>query len=116
VTRRPRDLPLGDAAREAALSGVARGLTYGALVEPNLPGPSLVRGLAYGLVEHLTSPWGGLTALAGRRGPHRLPVLSELLEDLGPGGETLVEHLAFGLAVSTLQGTARETHAGPDED
>ncbi|NNK61665.1 MAG: hypothetical protein HKO98_00520, partial [Gemmatimonadetes bacterium] len=45
---------------ERITAGLARGLVYGAILEPRLPGPSLARGAAYGATEYLLSPWGGL--------------------------------------------------------
>jgi len=106
VTDQPRETPLAETARGTALAGAARGLLYGGLVEPLIPGPPFVRGAAYGLVEHLVSPWGGLTEIAGARAPHRsLPFLSELFEDFEPGEDTLVDHLVFGIALAALYGS-----------
>ena len=97
--------------KQAVLAGTARGLVYGALVEPRIPGPPLVRGAAYGWLEHLLTPWGGLTNLVGARAPHRrVPFLAALLDDFEPSDDTLVDHLLFGIALAALCG------ARPDED
>ncbi|MBW3535522.1 MAG: hypothetical protein KY453_09960 [Gemmatimonadetes bacterium] len=102
---------LQEAMGDAAVAGSARGLLYGALVEPRLPGPPLVRGLLFGYVEYLASPWGGLTRLAGRSAPHRrVPLLSSLFDDLGPEGDTLADHMVYAVALGLLYGS------GDDEE
>jgi hypothetical protein len=112
----PDDRPLADRARGAAMLGGARGLLYGALVEPRLPGPPVMRGAVYGLVEHLVSPLGGLTALAGPRAPHRsIPFVSTLFEELEQGDETLLDHVLFGIGLAALYG-ARPADPRDDED
>lgn len=101
-----------EAVRDAAVAGAARGLLYGALVEPRLPGPPLVRGLLFGYVESLASPWGGLTRLAGRSAPHRqVPVLSALYDDLPPDEDTLADHLLYGATLALLYGGAEPEDA-----
>lgn len=97
---------LQEAVRDAAVAGSARGLLYGALVEPRLPGPAVLRGLLYGYVEYLASPWGGLTRLAGRSAPHRqIPLLAALYDDLGPEEDTLADHLGYGAVLGLLYGS-----------
>jgi hypothetical protein len=109
------DRPLAERARGAAITGSARGLLYGALVEPRLPGPPLVRGAVYGLVEHLVSPMGGLLTLAGPRAPHRsLPFVSALFEELEQADDTLLEHILFGVGLAALYG-ARPADAEEDD-
>lgn len=103
-------------ARHAALSGSARGLLYGALVDPRIPGPPLIRGAAYGAIEHLVSPLGGLTALAGPMAPHRrLPFAAELFEGLEHEQQTLMDHIVFGVAMAVLYG-ARPSDARAEAD
>ena len=103
-------LPLAQLVQDAALTGFARGLVYGSLVEPLIPGPSVVRGTAYGSLEYAASPWGGIASLVGSRAPHRkVPFLAELLDDLGPEDDTLVDHLLFGIALATLYGSGPAT-------
>ena len=95
--------PSMERARAAALAGSARGLLYSALVEPRIPGPPVVRGAVYGWLEHLVSPWGGLTSLVGAGAPHRsVPFLADLLDDLEPGDDTLADHLLFGITLAAL--------------
>ncbi len=103
----PREAPLAKDAGQAALAGGARGLLYGALVEPRIPGPSVVRGAAYGSLEYMVSPWGGLITLAGMRAPHRsIPFLADLLGDVEQDGGSLFDHLVFGIALATLYGAS----------
>lgn len=97
--------PLAQLVQDAALTGSARGLVYGALVEPFLYGPPVVRGTAYGSLEYVVSPWGGLTNLVGAHAPHRkVPFLADLLDDLGPSDDTLIDHVLFGVALALLYG------------
>jgi hypothetical protein len=94
---------LDEALADALLAGAARGLVYAAVVEPRLPGPALARGLAFGSVEYLASPWGGLSALLGREAPHRrFPLVSGLFEGYAPEEDTLMDHVAFAVALSLL--------------
>ena len=84
------------------LAGAGRGLIYAALVEPRLPAPALLQGTAYGGLEYVLSPWGGLGKLAGSKAPQgKFPALSVLMKDRGVD-ETLVEHIAFGVALALL--------------
>ncbi|MSR36816.1 MAG: hypothetical protein EXR95_09300 [Gemmatimonadetes bacterium] len=113
--------PFAERARGAALRGSARGLLYGALVEPRLPGPPVMRGAMYGWVEHLVSPLGGLTTLAGAHAPHRsLPFVSNLFDELEHGADdTLMDHVLFGIALAALYGAKpadAKKHDDEDED
>ena len=104
-----RQRPFAESAGEAALSGAVRGLVYGALVEPRLPGPAFLRGTLYGGLEYLLAPWGGLTNLAGRSAPHRsVPVLANLLDGDAARDDGLVEHVLFGVALAALY----DAHSG----
>jgi hypothetical protein len=105
ITGMTRDQPFVEAARGAALAGAARGFLYAGLIDPRVPGPPILRGAAYGLVEHLVSPWGGLTTIAGPRAPHRtIPFLADLFDDFEPSDDTLVDHLVFGIALAAIYG------------
>lgn len=84
------------------LSGAGRGLLYAAIVEPRIPGPSVLQGSAYGALEWALTPWGGLEELAGSAAPHqKIPVLSTLLQGRKEE-EELLEHVAFGIALALL--------------
>lgn len=114
---------IADLAKDAVISGAARGLLYGVLVEPRLPGPAVVRGAAYGAIEHLVTPMGGLSQVVGAHAPHRnIPLLSDLLDEIGPSDETLLEHILFGVTMAALYGalppdpTEDEDDEEEDED
>ena len=104
------DDPQQTARRSRALgdrlaSGLARGLVYGAIAEPRLPGPPVVRGVLYGTAEFLLSPMGGLGRLFAREVPFgRVPVLRSLVEDTAAETDGYVEHLVFGLALALMAG------------
>jgi len=97
--------PIAQLLEDAVLTSFARGLVYGSLAEPLIPGPSVIQGAAYGSLEYAAAPWGGLTNLVGARAPHRkVPFLADLLDNLGPDEHTLADHILFGIALATLYG------------
>ena len=87
------------------LSGAARGVLYGAVLEPRLPGSPLFRGATFGVMEYVTSPFGGLDGILGASSPHRtMPIIAALL---GPGDSVAVsmaDHVAFGVTLGLLYG------------
>jgi len=87
------------------LSGAARGVLYGAVLEPRLPGSPLLRGATFGVMEYVTSPFGGLDGILGSSSPHRtMPIIAALL---GPGDSVAVsmaDHVAFGVTLGLLYG------------
>lgn len=102
---KPREEALATLALGAALAGAQRGLLYGSLVEPLIPAPPLLRGAAFGLIEHLAASWGGLSSLAADRAPGRATaLLGRLLDDAPPRDDPLWERLAFGIALAALLG------------
>ena len=111
-------LGLDDARIGRLLSGVARGLVYGGVVDTRLPGPPLARGAVFGLAEYLLAPLGGATAVLGRRAPHRrIPGLAAILEGNEPGERDLIDHLVFGLVLALLLGDGRrDDDADGDSD
>jgi len=88
------------------LEGTARGILYAAVLDGRLPGGPLSRGALYGVLEYAVSPWGGLEGILGKRAPHRrVPVVGGLLErDRSDEEETLVEHVAFAVALGLFYG------------
>jgi hypothetical protein len=89
------------------LVGAGQGLVYGAVVEPRIPGPSLVKGALYGSAEYAVDPVGGLTHLLGAHAPqHRLPIVGALLDDLDPHDRAYLEHVMFGIALAVLYGSS----------
>lgn len=104
LVRGQAELPAIDrATADRMLSGAAQGLLYGAVVEPRLPGPALVKGAVYASAEYWTDPMGGLAELLGTHAPHRhLPVLGEALDALGERDRAYLEHLVFGIALALI--------------
>lgn len=87
------------------IAGAGQGLVYGAVVEPRLPGPALLKGTLYGSAEYAADPMGGLYRLLGRHAPlRRIPGLGSLLGDLDPHDRAYLEHVTFGIALSLLYG------------
>jgi hypothetical protein len=99
--------PLDKETGDRLIAGVGQGLVYGAVVEPRVPGPSLVKGALYGTAEYAVDPVGGLSRLLGAHAPqHRLPVIGHLLEDLDPHDRAYLEHVVFGVALALLYGSS----------
>lgn len=99
----PGELPYAEDPEELMSrlgAGIAVAAGYAALVYPRLPGPPLLRGLAFGALEVAAAPSGGLVRLASEVPGIRFPLQSLALpvdEDAGPAS-----HLAFGLALGLL--------------
>ena len=92
------------------LTGAARGMLYGAVLEPRLPGSPLLRGATYGVMEYVTSPFGGLDGILGASSPHRtMPIMAALLgpADSGTGSGSMADHVAFGVTLGLLYGEGR---------
>ena len=94
------------------LTGAARGMLYGAVLEPRLPGSPLLRGATYGVMEYVTSPLGGLDGILGASSPHRtMPILAAFLDQsdsgAGAGTKSMADHLAFGVTLGLLYGEGR---------
>lgn len=92
---------------EHMLVGAGQGILYGAVVEPRVPGHSVVKGTLYGSAEYAMDPAGGLGRVMGSHTPlRRIPVLGHLLSDLDPHDRTYLEHVAFGIALAVLYGSS----------
>lgn len=81
-------------------AGVAMAAGYAALLYPRIPGPPLVRGLAFGALEIAAAPRGGLVRLATEAPGVKFPLQAMALpidEDAGT-----LSHLAFGLALGMV--------------
>lgn len=106
LLRGERELPsLDDGTFDRIVAGVAQGLVYGAVVEPRLPGPALLRGAAYGAAEYAAGPLGGLGRVFGRATPQgRIPVVGRVLEGMDGRERAFLEHLAFGVVIGVLYG------------
>lgn len=81
-------------------AGVAIAAGYAALLHPRIPGPPLFKGLAFGALEILAAPRGGLIGLAAATPGVKFPLQALAMpvdEDAGP-----LSHLAFGLTLGML--------------
>jgi hypothetical protein len=91
---------------ERLLTGSAQGMVYGAVLEPWLPGPPVLKGVLFGSAEFLLHPSGGATRVLGSRSPlGRVPMVLTLLEQLEARDRSFLEHVAFGAAVGVLYGS-----------
>jgi hypothetical protein len=109
--------PLGRDTADRMLTGLGQGLVYGAVVEPRVPGPPLLKGTLYGTAEYAVDPMGGLARLLGSHAPQRrLPVVAHLLENLDPHDRAYLEHVVFGVAVALLYGSSRSSNGIRMED
>ena len=87
------------------LSGAARGVLYGAVLEPRLPGSPLLRGATFGVMEYVTSPFGGLDGILGASSPHRtMPIIAALLGSSDSVAASMADHVAFGVTLGLLYG------------
>jgi hypothetical protein len=102
---------------ERLVAGAARGLLYGGLLEPRLPGPPLLRGLTVGGAEWALGEWGGLRGVLARHTPYRrLPVVGGVLGDAEAGERSLLDHLAFGVALALLYDAGSKMGMGDDAE
>lgn len=102
---------------ERILVGAGQGLVYGAVVEPRLPGPAVVKGALYGSAEYAVDPMGGMARLLGSQAPlRRVPLLGPLLDGLTPHDRSYVEHVAFGIAVALIYGSSASSNGMRDEE
>ena len=106
------ELPeLDEETLDRLLAGAGQGLVYGAVVEPRLPGPSILKGTLYGSAEFAVNPAGGLARILGPHAPFkRVPVVGHLLDGLTPRDRDYVEHLAFGIALAMIYGASRSNN------
>lgn len=106
LTGDPGARSLDDETVDRLLAGAGQGLVYGAVVEPRLIGPDLVKGTLYGTAEYAVHPIGGLYRLLGSHAPlRRIPGVGSLLRELDPHDRVYLEHVTFGIALALLYGT-----------
>lgn len=85
------------------IAGAGQGLVYGAVVEPRIPGPSIAKGIMFGVAEHIANPLGGVSKLLERHTPQsRIPMLSQVLETLEDHEKLWLEQVAFGVALALI--------------
>jgi hypothetical protein len=89
------------------LAGLGQGLLYGAVIEPRIPGPSVLKGALFGSAEYAADAAGGLVRVLGAHAPQRrLPLVGRMLEEIDPRDRVYLEHLAFGIALAVLYGSS----------
>jgi hypothetical protein len=112
------DLPVLDrSTADRMLAGVGHGLVYGSVIEPRVPGPTVVKGALFGSVEYAADPLGGLSGLLGRHAPHRrLPVVGGVLDELDAHERAYLEHVVFGIALAVLYGSRPASNGMRPED
>jgi hypothetical protein len=100
------------------LVGLGQGLLYGAVIEPRVPGPSVLKGALFGSAEYAAEAAGGLVGLLGAHAPQRkLPFVGRMLEEIDPHDRVYLEHLAFGVALAVLYGSSEPSNGiVSDED
>ena len=111
-------LPILDRATgDRLIAGVGQGLVYGALVEPRVPGPALVKGALYGSVEYAADPIGGLSTVFGSHTPQaRIPGVGEFLDGMDPHDRAYLEHVVFGIALALLYESSSSSNGIAPED
>lgn len=97
-------------------AGVAIAAGYASLLYPRLPGPPLLRGLAFGALEVATAPRGGFVGLAGEAPGVRFPLqalAAPMGDEAGP-----VARMAFGLGLGLFyqHGSAEDDPALDDAE
>ena len=91
------------------LTGAARGMLYGAVLEPRLPGSPLFRGATFGIMEYVTSPFGGLDGILGASSPHRtMSIVAALLGPSDSMALSIADHVAFGVTLGLFYGRGSE--------
>lgn len=105
-----RDLPaIDEETFNRVLAGVAQGLVYGAVVEPRLFGPGVLRGALYGTAEYAVVPLGGLAKVFGKATPQgRIPAIGRVLDHVDARERAFLEHMAFGVVIGALYGVQRD--------
>lgn len=86
------------------VAGVATAVAYASLIYPRIPGPPLVRGLAFGAIEAATLASGGVLATLRQISPRLSFPLSSLTLP-GAAGSSPAANLAFGLGLGLFYRT-----------
>ena len=119
ILRRQPELPILDRETgDRVLAGLGQGLLYGAVVEPRVPGPALLKGALFGSAEYAADAAGGLAHLLRAHAPlGRIPFVGKILEDIDPRDRVYVEHLAFGIVLALLYGSSPSSNGtAPDNE
>ena len=99
------------------LLGLGQGLLYGALIEPRVPGPSILKGVLFGSAEYAADAVGGLGRILGAHAPQRrLPFVGRILEEIDQHDRVYLEHLAVGIALAILYGSNASSNGIVSDD
>jgi len=102
---------------DRVISGIGHGLLYGAVIEPRVPGPAVVKGALYGSVEYATDSVGGLSGLLGSHAPQsRLPVVGDILDGLNSHDRAYLEHVLFGISLALIYESSPSSNGIPPEE
>jgi len=102
----PTDETAADASARY-VAGIATAIAYASLIYPRIPGPPLVRGLAFGAIEAATLPQGGILATLRQVSP-RLSIPLASLALPGAAGSTPAANLAYGLGLGLVYRSPRD--------
>ena len=93
------------------LAGIRQGLLYGAVLEPKVPGPTVLKGALYGTIEYAVNPMGGLSQLLAAHGSeHPHSTLENFLEDFDSHNRNYTEHVIFGVILALLYGSSASSN------
>ena len=116
-TRESADLALDRETRDRLLAGIRRGLLYSAILEPKVPGPTVLKGALYGTIEYAAKPAGGLSQLIStHKSPSPFSALESLLEGLDSHDHSYIEHIVFGVLLALLYGSSASSNGILEED
>ena len=93
------------------LAGIRQGLLYGAVLEPKVPGPTVLKGALYGTIEYAVNPMGGLSQLlAAHDSEHPHSTLENFLEEFDSHNRSYTEHVIFGVILALLYGSSASSN------
>lgn len=93
------------------LAGIRQGLLYGAILEPKMPGPTVLKGALYGTIEYAVNPMGGLSQLlAAHDSEHPHSALENFLEEFDSHNRSYAEHVIFGVILALLYGSSASSN------
>jgi hypothetical protein len=93
------------------LAGIRQGLLYGTILEPKVPGPTVLKGALYGTIEYAVNPMGGLSQLlAAHDSEHPHSALENFLEEFDSHNRSYTEHVIFGVILALLYGSSASSN------
>jgi hypothetical protein len=101
-------------ARTRYTAGVATAIAYGAMFYPRLPGPPMMRGIAFGALDLLLIERGGLAPSIRQLSPRFAFPMAGLAGPVSNG--TMLGHLAFGLGLGLVYRPNLDNDDDDDDD